>query len=387
MATASPEALTKIKPETPGQERLYRALLNTDLPLVGAFGPSGTGKSYLAIAAGLRLLLEGKYSKLVIAKPIIGVTFTEQVTSAESLESYRELVKGYLLDIANSISPDLTGLIENLISGEKIEIADPLFLRGRTFDRSLIILDDVQNTSIEAVIEAITRLGISSKLVIAGDPVFQHLYPTASNTAVLSWEILRNEEEAEVVDLGVKDVVRPGARRGLRLLLETALRRRSLEEPEKLVLNTYKLYAPDADIITVLSVTDAKKAFNITAEHVPDALVIVKPGHVGRAIGVGGERIEKVQEDTGLSLRVVELTLDFKEYFRAIHPVSWIHSRIVDADLAGPYLVVKIGRRHLGPMLGQKGSYAKFMEAFLKKAFGVGLRVEEAEEHKERKRR
>jgi phosphate starvation-inducible PhoH-like protein len=384
MMTSIPEGLEKVKPETPNQERLLNALFNRKISLVGAFGPSGTGKSYLALAAGLRLLLEGAYSKLVIGKPVIGVTFSEHVTSAQSLESYRELVKEYLLDITTSISPDTSRLLLNLLESGRVEIADPIFLRGRTFDRTFVILDDVQNTSIEVVIEAITRLGVNSKLVVAGDPVFQHLYPSASNTAVLAWEILRNEEEAEVIDLGIKDVVRPGAKRGLRLLLETSLRRRNLDDIEKLVLNTYRLYAPDADIITVISITEAKKTFDITAEHVPDALVIVKPGHVGRAIGTGGERIEKVQEDTSMLLRVIELTLDFKEYFRALHPVSWIHNRILDADLAGPYLVVKVSRKHLGPILGQKGSYAKFMEAFLKKTFGVGLRIVEAEERRKR---
>ncbi|MCE4624443.1 MAG: PhoH family protein [Desulfurococcales archaeon] len=379
------ELLMNVEPKTDNQRKLVGLLRDERVDLIGAFGPSGTGKSYLVLSQALLQVLEGKYDKLVLGRPVIGVTYREQISSARSLEVYRHHVLDYLKDLASSISPKLPAIVEEMVENGKIEIADPVFLRGRTFDRSFIFLDDVQNTTIEVVIEAITRLGIKSKLVVAGDPVFQHLYPDASNTAVLAWEILRNEENAEVVDLGIKDVIRPGAKRGLRLLLESVLRRRAMDDTEKLVANTYKLYAPDADIITVINLTDAKKTFEIESENVPDALVIVKPGHVGRAIGTGGERIGKVEEDTGLMLRVVELTLNFKEYFRAIHPVSWIHARIIDADLAGPYLVVKIPRKHLGPMLGQKGAYAKFMEAFLRKTFGVGLRVEEAE-RAERKR-
>ncbi len=380
------EAIT-VEPKTPNQERLLNAIRDRNVVLVGAFGPSGTGKSYLTLAASLDLVAKGEYEKLVVGRPVIGVTQGEQVTAAKSIEAYKEHVRGYLLDLAASIAPVLPGIVDEMIREEKIEIADPQFLRGRTFDRSIVFLDDVQHTSIEAVVEAITRLGIDSKLIIAGDPVFQHLYPDANNTAVLAWEILRNEKDAVVIDLGIKDVVRPGARRGLRLLLETSLRRRKLSEAEKAVVSAYKLYAPDADIITVISLDDLKKNFEITAEHVPDALVIVKPGHVARAIGTGGERISSVEEDTGLTLRVVELTLEFREYFRAIHPVSWIHKHIIDADLAGPYFVVRIGRKNLGPMLGQKGYYARFMESFLKRAFGIGLRVETEEEEKPRAKR
>ncbi len=383
------EALEKVKPQTPNQERLYDALRDKSVSLVGAFGPSGSGKSFLSITQGILAVARGEYSKLVVGKPVIGVTYKEQLTSAHSLQAYREHVMAYLRDLVSSVDPRLPSVLEEMVGEGRLEIFDPHFLRGRTFDNSFIILDDVQNTSIESVVEAITRLGVDSKLVVAGDPVFQHLYPDAGNTAVLAWEILRNEEDAVIVDLGIKDVVRPGARRGLRLLLETSLRRRSLDDTEKQVLSTYRLYAPDADIITVINMTEYKKTFEITAEHVPDVVVIVKPGHVGRAVGTGGERIERIEEDLGLLLRVVELTLDFREYFRALHPVAWIHKHIVDADLAGPYLVVKVrGRKNLGAMLGQKGYYAKFVESFLRKTFGIGLKVVlEEEEERQQKRR
>jgi len=381
-AAPSTESVVKIletvRGETEKQRRLVEALRDKSIQLIGVFGPSGTGKSYLTLSQALLLLARGDYEKIVVGRPVVGVTFEDRVASSSSMEVYREHIRDYLTDIAGSIHPGLVPYVDDLIREGRIEIVDPTFLRGRTFDRAFIFMDDIQNTSIETVIEAITRIGVDSKLVVAGDPVFQHLYPGASRTAVLAWEILRNERDSFVVDLGISDVVRPGARRGLRLLLESALRRRELDDTEKLVLETYRMYAPDADIITVISLLDAKKTLNIEAGHVPDAVVIVKPGHVGRAIGTGGERIERVQEDTGLMLRIVELTLNFREYFRAVHPVAWIHKHIIEADLAGPYLVVKVPPRYLGPMLGQKGVYARFMDYFFRALLGVGLRVVEA---------
>ena len=372
------DTLGNIEGKTPNQRSLVKALRDKNLSLVGVFGPSGTGKTYLTLAQGLYTLARGEYERLIVGRPIVGVTLQEQVSSSRSLETYKLHVREYLFNIASSINPELPSYVAGLIERGRIEIVDPVFMRGRTFDKSFIFIDDIQNTSIEIIVEAITRIGIKSKLVVAGDPVFQHLYPGANRTAVLAWEILRNEKDSYVADLGIKDVIRPGAKRGLRLLLESSLRRRKLEDAEQAVLEAFHMYAPDADIITAINLIEAKKSFNITAQHVPDILVLVKPGHVGRAIGTNGDRIRRVESDTGLQLRVVELTLNFTDYFRAVHPVAWIHKHIVDADLRGPYLVVKVKRNNLGPILGQRGSYARFMEYLFGKLFGVGFRVEEA---------
>ncbi|MCE4628114.1 MAG: PhoH family protein [Desulfurococcales archaeon] len=372
------EVLEKVQGKTERQRELVRAIRDRSVELVGAFGPSGTGKSFLTLTQALLLLGRGEYEKLVVGRPVIGVTFEERISSGGSIEAYKEHVREYILDIVGSLDPSLREHVDKLISTGKIEIIDPVFLRGRTFDRSIIFVDDIQNTTIEAVIEAITRVGIDSKLIIAGDPVFQHLYPGASRTAVEAWEILRGERGSAVIDLGISDVVRPGARRGLRLLLESALRRRRMSETERRVYDAIRLYAPDADVITVISLVDAKKRLEIESSHVPDVVIIVKPGHVARTIGTGGERIERVEEDTGLMPRVVELTLDFKQYIRAVHPVSWIHKHVVHADLAGPYVVVRVPQRYLGAILGQKGVYARFMDLFFRELLGIGFRVEEA---------
>jgi phosphate starvation-inducible protein PhoH len=135
-------------------------------------------------------------------------------------------------------------------------------------------------------------MGRNSRLVIAGDPIFQRTSEPGRDGATLAREILLGEETAVVVDLGVKDIVRPGARRGVKLLLELQMRKRVLDEVEKKVKDTAKVYAPDADIVTVVNLTDAKKKWEITSEHAPDALVVVKEGHLGRIIGVKGERIQ-----------------------------------------------------------------------------------------------
>jgi phosphate starvation-inducible PhoH-like protein len=162
------------------------------------------------------------------------------------------------------------------------------------------------------------------------------------------------------------------------------MRKRVLDEVEKKVKDTAKVYAPDADIVTVVNLTDAKKKWEITSEHTPDALVVVKEGHLGRIIGVKGERIQSIERDVGMKLRAIQLTLDLKEFVRAVHPVAWIHKHIVDFDFAGNSLRLVVARGHMGPMLGQRGSYIRFLNDVMEKLIGVGVHVVESEEEVEK---
>lgn len=67
-----------------------------------------------------------------------------------------------------------------------------------------------------------------------------------------------------------------------------------------------------------------KKNLNITTEGVPDAIIIVKEGYLGRLVGKKGERVNNIEKDANMKLRAVELSLDFKEMVRTIHPITWI---------------------------------------------------------------
>lgn len=378
------ELFDKIEPKSPGQEELKKALLS-DKDLVGVFGPTGTGKSLFAIAYGLTAVYRGKYRRLVLSRPIIDVVSGREITLFSEPETYFKHASEYLRDILAGFA-DVKAL-EDAISSGKLILADPHFLRGRTFDDSVIVLDDAQSVPAETIVEIVTRMGRNSRLIIAGDPIFQRTAELGRDGATLAREILFGEETAVVVDLGVKDIVRPGARRGVKLLLELQMRKRVLDEVEKKVKDTAKVYAADADIITVANLTEAKKRWEITSEHAPDVLIVVKEGHLGRIIGVGGERIQSIEKEVGLKLRAIQLTLDLKEFIRAVHPVAWIHKHIVDFDFAGNSLKLTVARGHMGPMLGQKGSYVRFLNDVMEKLIGVEVNVVESEEEVEKARR
>ncbi|MEM1662244.1 MAG: PhoH family protein [Desulfurococcaceae archaeon] len=375
-----------INPLTPGQEEIKHVLKDKKYEIIGIFGPTGSGKSLFAIAYGIDSVMKGEYSRFIIARPVVDVVTGKELTSAEAGSLYYDLAVSYLKDI-------LSGFVDWSIVREEIEkgrivIADSHYLRGRTFDNSIIFLDDSQCVNLESAVEIMVRIGNNSRLIIAGDPVFQK-GKCRGNTAVLLREILLGESTAKVIDLGLKDVVRPGAKRGLKLLLETWMRSRELSESEKQILDSIKVHSPDADVVTVVEFIAEKKNFNIQSDNVPDALIIAKEGYLGRVIGKGGERIEAIEADTSLKLRAVELTLDFKPLIRSVHPVSWIYKFIQDVDFAGPDLVVKVEKEGYGAFIGQKGNHVKFVDAVIKKLMNVGVKAIEVqvEKTKEKKRK
>jgi len=369
----------KLEPVTPGQEEIRKALLDKKYEIVGLFGPTGSGKSLFGILYGISVVLSGEYKRFILSRPVIDVVSGKELTAADIGELYYELATNYLKDI-------LTGfvdwrVVEDLFKENKIVVADTHYLRGRTFDESIIFLDDSQSIPTESAVEILMRIGHNSRFIIAGDPVFQRPYGSRDSASLLR-EILLGEETAKVVDLGLKDIVRPGARRGIRLLLETKMRSRILSEQEKQVLESIRIHAPDADVVTIVEFIGEKKMFNITSENAPDALIVVKEGYIGRVIGKGGERIEAVEADTGLKLRAVELSLDFKPLIRAIHPVNWVYKFIQDADFAGPDLLVKVESEGYGAFVGQKGFHVRFIDSVMRKLLNVGVKVVETKTSK-----
>lgn len=368
--------LGKIQPKSPGQEEIVKVLSDKKIEIIGLFGPTGCGKSLFSIAYGIDMVMSGKYKRFIITRPLIDVVTGKELTAADLGDMYYKIVSSYIEDLLTGIT-DISKVHE-LASLGKLVFADSHYLKGRTFDDSIVFVDDAQNIPVESIIEVMTRVGRNSRLIIAGDPVFQRSIGSKDSASMIR-ELLLGEENARVVDLGLKDIVRPGARRGIKLLLESKMRNRPLDDVEKQVLSTVRIHAPDADVVTVLSLGDLKKAYNITSEAVPDALLISKEGSQGRLIGKGGERINAMEKDLEMKLRAVEATLDYKPFIRSIHPVSWVYKHIVDVDFAGPNLAVKIESNAYGPFVGQKGVYVRFLDSVFRKLLGIGIRVYEIE--------
>jgi phosphate starvation-inducible protein PhoH len=364
--------LDSIVPQSEGQKRLVESLKNEAYSIVGIFGPTGSGKSLFSLAYGIDAVSNGKFKRFLVIKPVVDVVTGEELTLAKAGEEYLRLVREYIVDVIGPFV-DLRKINE-LISSEKLLLADGHYLKGRTFDDTLIFVDDAQHVKLETLLEVIVRLGNRSRLIIAADPIFQTFRGVHQDHVTTLREILLSETNAVVVDLGVEDVVRAGAKTGLRFLLEYILRVRKLAESETKAYQVIKMHSPDADVITVLDVEEVAKKYGISSEHVPKYLVVVKAGHLGRLVGKGGERIEAIEKELGGRVRGLELDLDLANYIRAVHPVSWIWKR-VKVDLMGSYLAIKVERENLGPLMGQKGTYIRFLDEVTNKLMNLGVRV------------
>ena len=366
--------LERVKPVTWGQQQLINALLDPDTEIIGVFGPTGTGKSLLTSAYAITKVLSGEYERFVLCRPLVDVVTKRELSTAELGGQFIEVAKQYLYDILSGyLDPQL---INQMLSEGKLVIADPHYLRGRTFDNAIIFLDDAQNIPPESAGELLMRIGTNSKFVIAGDPVLQKDIPLERDGATVLREALLGEKNAVVIDLGLKDIVRPGARRGARILLEIRMRKRPLSEKEKEILEIIRANAPDADVLTVVDIRDLKELYGIPTE-LPDALAISKTGMLGRLIGKGGEKINRIEEEAGLRIRALEIGLNFRSLFLAIHPLRLkIERGIKDIDLAGPSVVVRITEKVAGPLFGPRGIHIRFVDDVFRKILNIGVRAE-----------
>ena len=193
----------RVFPRNKNQMHLLE-LFNTK-DLVFAIGPAGTGKTYLAVAKALSEIMQKKYRKLVITRPV--------VEAGESL--------GFLPgDLAQKISPYLRPLydaMESLLSFEAvtkleetgvIEVAPLAYMRGRSLDHCYIILDEAQNTTREQMKMFLTRIGEHSRAIVTGDVTQIDLPNKSASGLVEAVKILKDIDDIGFLEFSPGDIVR-----------------------------------------------------------------------------------------------------------------------------------------------------------------------------------
>lgn len=192
-----------ISARTPNQKRLVDAYSKNDL--IFALGPAGTGKTYIAIALAVRALKNKEVRKIILSRPA--------VEAGEKL--------GFLPgDMKDKIDPYLQPLydaLEDMVPAAKlkeymesnaIQIAPLAFMRGRTLNDAIVVLDEAQNTTTHQIKMFLTRLGMNSKMIVTGDATQIDLPKTTTSGLIQALKILDGVNGIGKVEFCKKDIVR-----------------------------------------------------------------------------------------------------------------------------------------------------------------------------------
>ncbi len=192
-----------IRPKTLGQKKFIDEIRSHDLTF--AVGPAGTGKTYLAVCYAVDLLKKGEIQKIILTRPA--------VEAGENLGflpgDLKEKVDPYLRPLYDALDDMLSAeRVQRYIEKGIIEIAPLAYMRGRTLDDAVVILDEAQNTTKAQMMMFLSRLGRNSKMIVTGD-VDQIDLPRHQQSGLkVAQEYLSDIPEISFVNLAHSDVVR-----------------------------------------------------------------------------------------------------------------------------------------------------------------------------------
>ena len=193
----------KISPRTQNQKNYFQLLNSKDI--VFAYGPAGTGKTFLAVAKAVASLQQGLVKKIILSRPA--------VEAGEKLGflpgDLKEKVDPFLRPIYDALYEMMPyDQVEKKLANNIIEIAPIAFMRGRTLEDCFIILDEAQNTTKIQMKMFLTRLGKNSKMVVVGDNTQIDLISKNDSGLIDASIKLRSIEDIGFIELDQQDVIR-----------------------------------------------------------------------------------------------------------------------------------------------------------------------------------
>lgn len=192
-----------ITARTPTQRRLVETVLKNDLTF--ALGPAGTGKTYVAIALAVRALKNREVKKIILSRPA--------VEAGEKLGflpgDMKDKIDPYLQPLYDALEDMIpAGKLKEYMETKVIQIAPLAFMRGRTLNDAVIVLDEAQNTTTHQIKMFLTRLGVNAKMIVTGDVTQIDLPRTVSSGLIQALRILHDINGIGRVEFGKKDIVR-----------------------------------------------------------------------------------------------------------------------------------------------------------------------------------
>ena len=192
-----------IKARTQNQRKLIEAYAKNDM--VFAVGPAGTGKTYLSIALAVKALKEKQAKKIILSRPA--------VEAGEKLGflpgDMRDKIDPYLQPLYDALEDMLPQVkLQDMMEKNVIQIAPLAFMRGRTLNDAVVILDEAQNTTPAQIRMFLTRMGWNTKMIITGDMTQIDLPHSQKSGLIEALHILNNVEGIGVVNFDRSDIVR-----------------------------------------------------------------------------------------------------------------------------------------------------------------------------------
>ena len=193
----------RILPRTPMQAEYLQAM--ADHEMVFGLGPAGTGKTYLAVAKAVTMMMAGEVERIVLSRPA--------VEAGERLGflpgDMKDKVDPYLRPLYDALHDTLPGdqVAKKLAAGD-IEVAPLAFMRGRTLANAFVILDEAQNTTAMQMKMFLTRMGENSRMVITGDLTQIDLPPGIKSGLQDAVDVLGSVEDVTFIHFTHRDVVR-----------------------------------------------------------------------------------------------------------------------------------------------------------------------------------
>lgn len=192
-----------IKSRSENQQQLINAFEKNDM--VFAVGPAGTGKTYLSIALAVKALKEKTIKRIILSRPA--------VEAGEKLGflpgDMKEKIDPYLQPLYDALEDMIPAVkLQDMMDKNQIQIAPLAFMRGRTLNDAVVILDEAQNTTTAQIRMFLTRLGWNSKMVITGDLTQIDLPHSQKSGLKEALSILKETEGIGIVNLEQTDIVR-----------------------------------------------------------------------------------------------------------------------------------------------------------------------------------
>ncbi|MDE5875389.1 MAG: PhoH family protein [Muribaculaceae bacterium] len=192
-----------ISPRNANQARMVRSFAQNDLTF--ALGPAGTGKTYIAIALAVAALKNKTCKRIILSRPA--------VEAGEKLGflpgDMKDKIDPYLRPLYDALEDMIPQLkLKEYMESDTIQIAPLAFMRGRTLNDAVIILDEAQNTTKHQMKMFLTRLGVNSRMIITGDATQIDLPRTVQSGLLQALKILRGVDGIGIIEYGKKDIVR-----------------------------------------------------------------------------------------------------------------------------------------------------------------------------------